>query len=104
MSDLLRNSLDLVARQQQQQAQLREEEEARNMWAPVRNFHATRIGMDINSQNMDLAQARSSGRMEDAQAIEQNIQGLQQRQAMYAPDVGRIEDIGKRNGLLSDGL
>lgn len=104
MSDLLRNSLQYADAEQQALAQQRELEEAQNAWAPIKGFRATRIGMDVNANNMDLAAARAGGRTDQAAQLAAENAQLQQRQGMHAPGIERVEDIGTKNGYLRDGL
>ena len=104
MSDLLRNSLQYADADQQALAQQRELEEAQNAWAPIKGFRATRIGMDVNANNMDLAAARAGGRTDQAAQLAAENAQLQQRQGMHAPGIERVEDIGTKNGYLRDGL
>src|SRR5574344_1828648 len=81
-----------------------EQAEAAGMGAIRRSYHSTRIGTDINANNIDEAALRNAGRHDEADALAQRTKALQQRQAMYAPEIGRVEDIGSENGYLSDGL
>ena len=81
-----------------------EQAEAAGMWAPARSYHSTRIGTDINANNADETSLRNAGRHDEADALAQRTAALLQQQAAYAPEIGRVEDIGTKNGYLSDGL
>lgn len=73
--------------------------EASGMSSLRRGYEAGRIGTDINALAAQEASLRRAAEAGDAQALAQadalrsNITGLQQRQGMYAPQVGRLEDI-----------
>lgn len=104
MSSLLRDALDLSAQDQQRRAAEREAAAIENMGAIRRSYHSTRIGTDINANNADETSLRNAGRHDEANALAQRTAALQQQQAAYAPEIGRVEDIGTKNGYLSDGL
>lgn len=69
-----------------------------------RGYEAGRIGTDINAAAAQEASLRRAAEAGDAQALAEaealraNIGGLQQRQAMYAPEVSRVEDINWNPG------
>lgn len=72
-----------------------------------RGYEAGRIGTDINAaaaQEASLRRAAEAGDVQalaEAEALRANIGNLQQRQAMYAPQIGRVEDIGGVGDALS---
>lgn len=101
MSNALRTALDYVAQDQQQRAHDIEAVDAKQMGSLRRGYEAGRIGTDVNANLIDEAGMRSSGRDAEADALAQRTQALQRRQAMYAPDVGRVEDIGGLRDALS---
>ncbi len=104
MSNALRTALDYVSQDQTQRAVDLEAVDAADMWAPRRAYEAGRIGADINANNADIASLRNAGHMEEAAALAKQNAALQRRQALYAPDVARVEDIGNNKGYLRDGL
>ena len=104
MSNALRTALDYVAQAQDRRAADIEAVDAAGMWAPRRAYEAGRIGTDINANNADIASMRNAGRMQEADALAQQNLALQQRQAMYAPEIARVEDVGSKQGYLRDGL
>lgn len=107
MSDALRRALDYVdedrAAASQQPTTLREAADAQTMWAPTRAYESGRIGTQINANNADIARLRANNRAQEADELERQTGTLQQRQLMYTPEIGRIEDIGTKNGYLRDG-
>lgn len=104
MSNALRTALDYVAQAQDRRAADIEAVDAAGMWAPRRAYEAGRIGTDINANLIDEAALRAGGRAQEADALARRTQALQQRQALYAPDIARVEEIGTKHGLLRDGL
>ena len=108
MSDALRRALEYVdesrAAAAQQPANLREAADAQDMWAPTRAYEAGRLATDINANNADIARLRANNRAQEADVLERQNQALAQRQALYAPDIEKVEDIGSKNGYLRDGL
>lgn len=103
MSDALRTALDYAAQDQQQRAIDAEAVAASEMGSLRRGYEAGRIGTDINANNADIASMRNAGRMQEADALAQQNLALQQRQAMYAPEIARVEDVGSKQGYLRDG-
>lgn len=101
MSNALRTALDYVAQDQQQRAVDIEAVDAQQMGALRRGYNAGRIGTDVNAALDDEASYRAQGREQEATAAAQRAAELQRRQAMYAPDVGRVEDIRGVGGALS---
>lgn len=93
MSNALRTALDYVAQDQQQRAADIEAVDAQQMGSLRRGYNAGRIGTDVNAALDDEASYRAQGREQEATAAAQRAAELQRRQAMYAPDVGRVEDI-----------
>lgn len=104
MSNALRTALDYVAQAQDRRAADIEAVDAAGMWAPRRAYEAGRIGTDINANLIDEAALRANGRAQEADVLAQRTQALQQRQALYAPNIARVEEIGAKHGLLRDGL
>ena len=74
---------------------------AKNMWAPMRNYMATRAGTDMNAALADEANARALGRDEDAALAAKRAAHFGQKQSLYAPQVGRVEDIRSFGDALS---
>lgn len=72
-----------------------------------RGYEAGRIGTDINSAAAREASLRARAEQGDttalaeAETLRSQIGNLQQRQALYAPKVGRVEDIGGVGDALS---
>jgi hypothetical protein len=66
---------------------------AQNMGELRRGFTSGRIGVDANAALADLASARADENTSRAAELEGQIGGLRNRQEMYAPRVGRVEDI-----------
>lgn len=93
MSNALRTALDYVAQDQQQRAVDIEAVDAQQMGSLRRGHNVGRIGTDVNAALDDEASYRAQGREQEATAAAQRAAELQRRQAMYAPDVGRVEDI-----------
>lgn len=93
MSGELRNALNYVAQDERQRAVEREQQQADDMWAPRRSYNATRIGTDVNAANADETRLRAQGRIAEADDKARQSQALQQRQAMYAPEVDKVENI-----------
>ena len=104
MSSLLRDALGLSVQDQGRRAAEREAASIADMGTIRRSYHSTRIGTDINANNADETSLRNAGRHDEADALAQRTAALQQQQAAYAPEIGRVEDIGTENGYLSDGL
>ena len=104
MSNALRTALDYAAQDQQQRAIDAEAVAASEMGSLRRGYEAGRIGTDVNANNADIASMRNAGRMQEADALAQQNLALQQRQAMYAPEIARVEDVGSKQGYLRDGV
>ncbi|MDH0200721.1 hypothetical protein [Comamonas aquatica] len=66
-----------------------------------RGYNAGRIGTDVNAALDDEASYRAQGREQEANAATQRAAELQRRQAMYAPGVGRVEDVKGLGDALS---
>lgn len=77
---------------------------AAGMGTLERNFRGGRIGGDANAAASELASLRADGQEQEAQAVQTQLEQLQQRRGFYAPEVGGVENIGTRDGMLSDGL
>lgn len=78
-----------------------EQARADDMWAPTRGYVAGRIGTDINAALADEASLRAAGDLQGADVAARRALELQQRQALYAPRVGRVEDIGGVGDFMS---
>lgn len=78
-----------------------EQAAAENMGSLRRGYEAGRIGTDINANLIDEASLRSAGRTAEADALAVQTRAAQARQAMYAPRVGRVEDISGVGDALS---
>ena len=78
-----------------------EQAAAENMGSLRRGYEAGRIGTDINADLIDEASLRSAGRTAEADALAVQTRAAQARQAMYAPRVGRVEDISGVGDALS---
>lgn len=78
--------------------------QASDMSSLGRGYEAGRIGTDINSAAAQEALLRANGGRQaitEADTLRGQIGALQQRQAMYAPEVGRVEDVGGVGDALS---
>ena len=89
MSNALRTALDYAAQDQQQEAQLREQAAAQDLWAPTRAYEAGRINNDVNANLTDEASLRNAGRMQEADVLAQQTARLRQRQAPKLCDTRR---------------
>ncbi len=78
-----------------------EQAAAENMGSLRRGYEAGRIGTDINANLIDEASLRSAGRTAETDALAVQTRAAQARQAMYAPRVGRVEDISGVGDALS---
>ena len=58
-----------------------------------RAFNAGRIGTDVNDALVDLAEARAANDAAKAAELEARVSALRERQSLYAPRVGKIEDV-----------
>lgn len=72
---------------------VQEELNANGMGDLRRSWNAGRIGTEANYLAAQELGLRKDGRNDEADAVRAQIEGLQQRQALYAPTVGRVEDI-----------
>lgn len=72
---------------------------AQNMGSLRRGYTSGSIGTDANAAAAHLAGLRAAGKHAEADQVAQQLQGLLYRQQMYAPDVGRIEDVGSLSDL-----
>jgi hypothetical protein len=90
MADL-RNAFDL--RTQGVTPQDLENYNAQNMGSLRRGFNSGVIGTDANAAAADVLSLRAAGQHAEADAMAQQLAALQQRQGMYAPEVGRVEDV-----------
>ena len=92
MSDL-RNSFS-VATDDGTRGLVNEEMVANGMGDLRRGWNAGRIGNEANYLAAQELGLRRDGRHAEADAVRAQIDQLNQRQAFYAPAVGRVEDIG----------
>ena len=77
-----------------------DEAAAQGMGSLRRGWEAGRIGTETNALSAEELNLRAAGEIDRASLLREQIGGLQQRQATFAPRVGRVEDI---NGV-GDGL
>lgn len=66
---------------------------AQQMGDPRRAFNAGRIGTDVNDALVGLAEARAANDAAKAAELEARVSALRERQSLYAPRVGKIEDV-----------
>ncbi len=92
MADL-RNSFDVNVTNGQL-PQLQEEATANGMGALRRGWNAGQLGSEANYLAAQELGLRNEGRHAEADILRNKIAALQQRQQLYAPQVGRVEDIG----------
>ena len=76
-----------------QLARLNEQAQANSMNALQKGWEAGRLGTDVNANNARMASLRADGQMQEADALAAQNAALAERQAMYAPRVGQVEDI-----------
>ena len=58
-----------------------------------RGWESGRIGAERNARGIDELAARSAGDLQRAEGLRAQNEALGRRQALYAPEVGRVEDI-----------
>lgn len=92
MADL-RNSFDVNVTNGQL-PQIQEEATANGMGALRRGWNAGQLGSEANYLAAQELGLRNEGRHAEADGLRAKIAELQQRQQLYAPQVGRVEDIG----------
>lgn len=73
---------------------LNEELTANGMGALRRGWNVGQLGSEANYLAAQELGLRNEGRHAEADGLRAKIAELQQRQQMYAPQVGRVEDIG----------
>lgn len=95
----LRNSIG-IATDSGLAARLQDQDLAAGMGSLRRGWESGRIGVELNPLRTEALDAELAGDLPRAQSLRGQIDALQQRQGMYAPTVGRVEDI---NGI-GDGL
>lgn len=84
-----------------------EQARAADMGSLAKAYAGGRVGTEINAALAEQASARAAATdvsLARANELDGTLEGLRGRQAMYAPDVGKVEDIGSRRGLASDAL
>lgn len=79
-----------------------EELQVQNMGTLRKTFEGGRIGHDANAAASELASLRAAGRNEEADALQAELQALTQRQGLYAPEIGGVENIGKHGSIAGD--
>ena len=89
----LRNSFDVTVTNGQL-PQLQEEATANGMGTLRRAWNAGQLGTEANYLAAQELGLRNDGRHAEADGLRAKIAELQQRQQLYAPQVGRVEDIG----------
>jgi len=73
---------------------------ATGMTSLRRGFESGRLGVDANTAYSDEASLRAAGRNAEADLLRQAALGSQRRAGIFAPEVGRVEDIdGASSGL-----
>ena len=63
-----------------------------------RGWESGRIGTERNALGIDELAARSAGDLQRAEGLRTQNEALGRRQALYAPEVGRVEDINWEPG------
>lgn len=58
-----------------------------------RGWESGRIGTERNARGIDELAARNAGDLQRAEGLRAQNEALGRRQALYAPEVGRVEDI-----------
>lgn len=82
-----------------------EELQAQNMGAVRKSYEGSRVGNVANAAAAQLASLRAEGRHAEADVIQAELEATQQRMGAYAPEVGKVENIGSAGGgLIGDGL
>jgi hypothetical protein len=72
---------------------LAEQASANGMGEMRRGLHGALLGADANAALIDEASLRAAGHNDEADAKAAQVQALRERMAVYAPRVGRYEDI-----------
>lgn len=67
---------------------------AAGMGSLRRGFNAGRLGTELNPKRTELLDAEIAGDEAEAAPLRGEIARLERRQALYAPKVGRLEDVG----------
>ena len=98
---ILRNAFDQNIVDQEQANFLQEQADAQGMGAIRRSWNAGRVGGDLNAARIDEAAALAASDAQKAALLGQQREHLEQRQAMYAPEVGKVEDIRGLGDALS---
>ena len=71
---------------------------AAGMGSLRRGWETGRIGNERNARGIDELAARSAGDLQRAEGLRAQNEALGRRQALYAPEVGRVEDINWEPG------
>lgn len=66
---------------------------AAGMGSLRRGWESGRIGAERNARGIDELAARSAGDLQRAEGLRAQNEALGRRQGLYAPEVGRVEDI-----------
>ena len=98
---ILRNSFDQNIVDQEHANFLQEQASAQGMGALRRGWNAGRVGGDLNAALIDEAGALAAGDAQKAALLGQQREHLVQRQALYAPDVAKVEGINGVGDALS---
>ena len=75
---------------------------AAGMGSLRRGWESGRIGNERNARGIDELAARSAGDLQRAEGLRAQNEALGRRQALYAPEVGRVEDINWEPGKALD--
>ena len=68
-----------------------EELQVQNMGTLRKNYAGGDIGTDANATAAQLSALRASGQHAEADALQTELTALQQRQGLYAPEIGGVE-------------
>ena len=79
-----------------------EELQVQNMGTLRKGYEGGDIGTDANAAAAQLSALRANGQHAEADALQTELAALQQRQGLYAPEIGGVENIGKHGSIAGD--
>lgn len=79
-----------------------EELQVQNMGTLRKGYEGGDIGTDANAAAAQLSTLRANGQHAEADALQTELTALQQRQGLYAPEIGGVENIGKHGSIAGD--
>jgi hypothetical protein len=79
-----------------------EELQVQNMGTLRKGYAGGDIGTDANAAAAQLSALRANGQHAEADALQTELAALQQRQGLYAPEIGGVENIGKHGSIAGD--